>query len=362
VLSFIKLKAFFLRFITRKKITEFDIKNSRNILFLRYDRIGDMVITTPVFRELKREYPEVNISVLASKVNQTVLHNNPYVDQVYINYKNNLFRDLPTLFKLRNKKYDVCVEFDHSVIPHSIVRLRIIKPKKIISVFKEGRYGVKGSEIELYDYFTEKSKDAHFQDIWLNILSPFGVTPQSKQYDLFCTDQQKVKAVDFLSQFQKKLIIGINIEGVIKGKKITPDKLEEICHGIYHINKDIQIILLSSPKIYKNIVRLSQNMYLPYVVPSYKTASVLDVAALIGKLNLVISPDTSIVHIASAFNKPVISIHENNQDSYKLFAPTSELNRTVFAKSQKGIKDFSVSLLLKYSDELMKIIVKSHND
>ena len=52
-------------------------------------------------------------------------------------YKNNLFRDLPTLLKLRNKKYDVCVEFDHSVIPHSIVRLRIIKPKKIISVVKE---------------------------------------------------------------------------------------------------------------------------------------------------------------------------------------------------------------------------------
>ena len=173
---------------------------------------------------------------------------------------------------------------------------------------------------------------------------------------MFCTDQQKRKAVDFLLQFQKKIIIGINLEGAVKGKKITSDKLEEICHGIYHFNKDVQIILLSSPKIYKNIVRLSQNMRLPYVVPSYKTASLLDVAALIEKLNLIISPDTSIVHIASAFNKPVISIHENNQDSYQLFAPTSELNRTVFAKSQKGIKDFSVPLILRYSDELMKLI------
>ena len=103
-------------------------------------------------------------------------------------------------------------------------------------------------------------------------------------------------------------------------------------------------------------------MGLPYVVPSYKTSSVLDVAALIEKLYLVISPDTSIVHIASAFNKPVISIHENNQDSYQLFAPTSEVNRTVFSKSQKGIKDFSVPLLLKYIDELMKLINQSHND
>ena len=349
-----KLKAYFLRLLTHKKTTTFDIKNARNILFFRYDRIGDMVITTPVFRELKREHPEINISVLASKVNQTVLHNNPYLDKVYINYKNNLFRDLPTLLKLRNKKYDVCVEFDHSVIPHSITRLRIIKPKKIISVVKEGRYGVKGSELELYDYFTEKSKGAHFQDIWLNTLSPFGVTPKSKQYDLFCTDQQKRKAIDFLLQFQKKIIIGINLEGAVKGKKITSDKLEEICHGIYHLNKDVQIILLSSPKIYNNIVRLSQKMSLSYVIPSYKTASVLDVAALIQNLQLIITPDTSIVHIASAFNVPIVSIHEKNNDSYQLFAPKSQHSKTVFSEFSDRLEGYNIDNIIRDSMDLLK--------
>ena len=349
-----KLKAYFLRLLTHKKTTTFDIKKARNILFFRYDRIGDMVITTPVFRELKREHPEINISVLASKVNQTVLHNNPYVDKVYINYKNNLFRDLPTLLKLRNKKYDVCVEFDHSVIPHSIARLRIIKPKKIISVVKEGRYGVKGSELGLYDYFTEKSKDAHFQDIWLNTLSPFGVTPKSRQYDLFCTEQQKRRAVDFLLQFQKKIIVGINLEGAVKGKKITSDKLEEICHGIYHFNKDVQIILLSIPKIYKNIVRLSQKMNLPYVVSSYKTASVLDVAALIQNLQLIITPDTSIVHIASAFNVPIVSIHEKNNDSYRLFAPKSQHSKTVFSEFSDRLDGYNVDNIIRDSMDLLK--------
>ena len=349
-----RIKAYVLRILTRKNTSHFDIRHARSVLFFRYDRIGDMVITTPVFRELKREYPKINISVLASKVNQTVLHNNPYVDKVYINYKNNLFRDLPTLLKLRNKKYDVCVEFDHSVIPHSIARLRIIKPKIIISVVKEGRYGVKGSELGLYDYFTEKSKDAHFQDIWLNTLSPFGVNPKSKQYDLFCTDQQKRKAVDFLLQFQKKIIIGINLEGAVKGKKITSDKLEEICHGIYHFNKDVQIILLSSPKIYKNIVRLSQKMNLPYVVPSYKTASVLDVAALIQNLQLIITPDTSIVHIASAFNIPIVSIHEQNNDSYRSFAPKSQYSKTVFSEFSDRLEGYNIDNIIRDSMDLLK--------
>jgi hypothetical protein len=67
-----KLKAYFPRLLTNTKTTKFDIKNARNILFLHYDLIGDMVITTPVFRDLKREYPEINISVSASNVGKSL--------------------------------------------------------------------------------------------------------------------------------------------------------------------------------------------------------------------------------------------------------------------------------------------------
>ena len=63
MLSSQQIKAYFIKLLTRKKTTIFDIKKARNILFLRYDRIGDMVVTTPVFRELKLAYPEINISV-----------------------------------------------------------------------------------------------------------------------------------------------------------------------------------------------------------------------------------------------------------------------------------------------------------
>ena len=86
-----RIKAYLLRFFTsKKKARNFDIRNVKKVLFFRYDRIGDMVITTPVFRELKQAYPDIEITVLASKVNQEVLANNPYVDKIYINHKNNL--------------------------------------------------------------------------------------------------------------------------------------------------------------------------------------------------------------------------------------------------------------------------------
>ena len=40
-----------------------------------------MVVSTPIFRELKISYPNISISVLASKANKDVIKNNPYIDK-----------------------------------------------------------------------------------------------------------------------------------------------------------------------------------------------------------------------------------------------------------------------------------------
>jgi ADP-heptose:LPS heptosyltransferase len=88
-------------------------------------------------------------------------------------------------------------------------------------------------------------------------------------------------------------------------------------------------------------------------VTSYKTNTILDVAALISQLDLIITPDTSIVHIASAFNKPVVTIHENNQDSYQLFSPVSNLNKTVFSPKKSTLEGYDIQKVIKYSNELI---------
>ena len=352
----IKFKAYLLRKLTNKRSVDFDLKETSNVLFMRYDRIGDMVISTPVFRELKREYPHLKVLVLASQVNKEVLQNNPYVDEVIINNKNNFFADIPSLIKLRKQKLDVCVEFDHSVVPHTILRLRIINPKKIISVTKHGRYGVPGVELLMYDYYIKKPKDTHLRDIWLETLQPFGIKPTSNLYDLFPSDRQEKVALDFLEKYQNHFKLGINLEGAVKGKKIKDIDLEKICIGIKNVHNNIQIILLTPPTKIDRINQLIENMGLSYVTSSYKTNKILDVAALIKNLDIVITPDTSISHIASTFNKPIITIHEKNQESYQLFAPTSSLNKTVFSTEKNSLVGYDIQKVISYTNQILKEI------
>ena len=234
----------------------------------------------------------------------------------------------------------------------------IIKPKKIISVKKNGRYGVSGDELSLYDYYTEKPKKNHFRDIWLGVLKPFNITPKSNAYDLFVSDELMSKAQNFTKQYSSNFLIGINLEGAVKGKKIKFSELFNICRRLNQKDKNIQIIILSEPNNFQETSLNIQKMALNYVVMSYKTDNILSVAALISQLDLIITPDTSIVHIASAFNKPVVSIHEDNRDSYELFAPTSKLNRTVFSKSKKSLDGFSLNILLSHCSELINTIEK----
>ena len=126
------------------------------------------------------------------------------------------------------KSFDVCIELEHSVIPHAIFRLKIINPKKIISIHKDGRYGVKGSELELYDYFTEKDKKSHFGKIWLDTLIFFGITPSSNKYDFFLSNIERDRAKSFVLSMGNKIKIGINIEGSFPEKSIQKKELEQI--------------------------------------------------------------------------------------------------------------------------------------
>jgi ADP-heptose:LPS heptosyltransferase len=349
-----KIKAYLLKLLTNKQKNLFDLKKSKSVLILKYDRIGDMVVSTPIFRELKLAYPNICISVLASKANKDVIKNNPYIDKIYTNYKNNVFKDLPTLIKLRKKKFDVCIELEHSVIPHAIFRLKIIKPKKIISIHKDGRYGVKGSELKLYDYFTEKDKTSHFGKIWLDTLFFFGVKPRSSSYDFFLGNIERDKAKSFVDSLGKKIKIGINIEGSFPEKSIQKKELEKICVGLHNNFNNIIIVILTAPEKLLEKKKIISKLRLDYVVTSYSTETIIDVAALIEQLDLIITPDTSIVHIASSFDKPVVSVHENNKDSFRLWSPSSTLSKTVFAKSKYGLFDYNVDMIIKYSLDFIR--------
>lgn len=57
---------------------------NRRILIVRIDRIGDVVLTTSMPREIKKKYPDSFVAVLVRSYTRDIFINNPYVDEIII--------------------------------------------------------------------------------------------------------------------------------------------------------------------------------------------------------------------------------------------------------------------------------------
>jgi len=78
VLDILGYALFFPSKLFRKKAP----KNPKNILVVRLDHIGDFVCTAPLFKNLKKKFPDSKITVLINSVSKELAYRDPDIDKV----------------------------------------------------------------------------------------------------------------------------------------------------------------------------------------------------------------------------------------------------------------------------------------
>ncbi|MDP7194634.1 MAG: lipopolysaccharide heptosyltransferase family protein, partial [SAR202 cluster bacterium] len=275
------IKASFLKYISRSQLRPLLINDYPKFLILMHQNIGDMIVCSPILREIKIAFPNSNLQVIASQTNKDIALVNPYIDNVLI-YKNRWHRLLPLLMQLRRVNFDVAIELEAKIVTRVILMLKVIKPNCILSVTKaEGRYGLAPQDVFPYDYYTD-AKLKHQRDTCLDILRLLNIKFKNKRYDFFYLEKHRKKSFSFLSDFdQNKIIVGLNTTGSSFEKKISDDDVGKILLGLHSISNNIIIILLHKPEDIKRVNGFISDENSSYVFLSYPTESVLDIAALI---------------------------------------------------------------------------------
>jgi ADP-heptose:LPS heptosyltransferase len=80
------------------------------VLYLRHDKIGDMIISTSLINAIAQSYPTITLDVLASPANAPVLEGNPHVSSVIVWDKANPSGYRRLLRELRSARYDAVVD------------------------------------------------------------------------------------------------------------------------------------------------------------------------------------------------------------------------------------------------------------
>jgi len=327
--------------------------NIKSILFLRYDgKIGDMIVNSLMFREIKKVYPNIKIGVVARGAAIDIIKNNPNVNKIYEYHKDRKkIKDLA--LKIKEEKYDLLIDFSEMLRVNQMMLINLCGARINI--------GLDRKDWKLFDLSIESGKDfkwtEHITKRYLAYLIKLGLKKENIDisYDIYLKNEKKYEIFFNKIKENKKLIL--NPYGASKHKSFSIETLENIIN--YLKDKDIAIILVYFGDKYKELEFLEKKY--KYVYIPKKIESILDTAILIKKSDYVISPDTSIVHIASTFNKKMITVYPPKGGKYGVdhlvWAPKSEYSRVIFCKDKTGNYD-EIDINTFDFDEMKEEILK----
>lgn len=308
----------------------------KKILFLRYDgKIGDMVINTLMFREIKKKYPSIEIGVITKDGAKAIIENNPNVNKIY-EYKKGRKNIKELASKIAEDKYDLLIDFSEMLRVNQMMFINLCKARFNMGLNKENW--------NLFDISYLKPEGyIHITKIYRDILEKLGITDIDINYELFFTEEQKGKVNDLLKSINHKKIIVFNPFAASKHRDLNLENILKIGKLILK-NKNNILIFIGEKRRKKELENVIKELGKDTVFPELE--NIMETSYLINKADLLITPDTSIVHIAAAFKRKLIAIYrlDNKKEN--------EVNRHLWAPNYKeAVQIFSKDFEVKNGEE-----------
>jgi ADP-heptose:LPS heptosyltransferase len=313
-----------------------DLHNPYKVLIVQIGRLGDMILTTPLFYELERLYPHWEISVLCSPENEKIIKHSGVIKNIYV-YNKNLIKSFSLIRKLKKENFDFWIDTKPEFSDTSRMLLKYCAPKK--------SFGYNLVEKIFQVDLTRFKKGNHYTDINLSVLKYFDSSYNPllhRQPVIQIPDDIETENIDIPGD---KFKIILNVSSGQKSRIWQKEKWLELMISIDKNHNCFFIIHYLSKE--KQIIDFIRNHYDKNNCHYLEDIDIYKFACIIKKSDLVITPDTSAVHIASAFDIPVIGLYANVKWNYERFKSLSSVNEAVFSKNEKDISDITVDEVLE---------------
>lgn len=295
------------------------------VYLLRTHAIGDVLLTTPAVRAIKSAWPRTHITMLVGQKSRPVLEGNPYIDSLESFpeewwFEKKFAKILKLTWRLRQKPKDALVILHASPLIH-LWGFLIKAPIRV-------GFDENGSGFALTDRVvrTKKDYERYLADVNLDLARAMGIQADDPQLDFFPQEDELEAARGFLpppGKTGRRFLVGVapgggqNAFEKISVKHWPAAHYAELMTGL-STGRDIEFFLLGD----KNDVQVDRIVQM--AGPNVKFTNLKgrttfrELAALIYHLDLLVTNDSSPLHLAVAMKKPVVA----------LFGPTA--NWTLF--------------------------------
>ncbi len=288
-------------------------KTFKNILIVRTDRIGDVVLTTPSIKALRQAYPAARISVLVTPATFDLVNGNPYVDEILVDDRagrhKGLFGFSRLVRELRLKKFDLAVIYHTKRRYNSACYMAGI-PCRL--GYKNNKFGF---------LLTHPIKDTrslgakHEAAYCMDVLKAVGI--ENNDLDMLVPMQKEAEAWALSWMLENNLkpneFIAIH-PGSSDPAKCWPT--ENFAKLMDHLAEryPLKIVLIGSPQTATVAAAILQQARLaPQFLNLTGKTSLAQTISLLRRARLLISNDSGPVHVAAGVGTGVISLFLRNQ-------------------------------------------------
>lgn len=276
-------------------------------LIIRFSSIGDIVLTTPVIRCLKKQVSNAEVHFLTKSGFSEILSGNPYIDQVHI-----LGSDKKTLLsKLKSIKFDGVIDLHHNY--------RSWQFKRVLDCPSYSFHKLNIQKWLLVNFKINKLPNVHIVDRYLDALSFLQVKNDGQGLDFFI-QSDALTIINTLPLTHQQDYTALVIAAKHATKRLPENKIIELCKEL-----NSPIVLLGGKEDKEQGDLISKEVG-NLVYSACGKTSLHESAALIKYAKNVITHDTGLMHIAAALQKKMISIWGNTIPEFGMYPYYSNSN------------------------------------
>jgi ADP-heptose:LPS heptosyltransferase len=267
------------------------------ILVIRFSSIGDIVLTTPVMRCLKRQITGAEIHFVTKHKYASLATSNPYIDRIHLlkDSLNELIRELSAI------KFDYIIDLHHN---YRSARIRHALGVKSFSVDK-----LNIQKWLLVWLKIDRLPALHMVDRNLAAVAALGVKNDGEGLDFFVPSDEEFRISDLPDNFKHGYIAFV-IAATWATKKLPIDKIVQICKKIDH-----PVIILGGKDEFADGEEIISSLK-GNVMNFAGKLTLNQSASIVKNANVVLANDTGLMHIAAAFKKKILVFWGNTVPSF----------------------------------------------
>lgn len=294
-----------------------DLKSIKKILVIKLRHLGDVLLTSPIFKELKNKMPWAEVDVFIYKEGIDVLKGNENISEILFYDRSkktkNIFikikEDILSILKVRKKKYDLVLNLTEG--DRGAILAKFSKAKILIGYLEDLKWWKK----KIYTHFVKKPNlPRHTVEKNLDFIRRIGIFPKNKDLYFHIPENDYLHVKKFLESKNFFLKDFVLIHPTSRWRFKCYPHFNGVAKRL--IERGEKIVFVSGPKDFekkflKNILKDLDDKNI-LIFPS----SIKELAALIKMSKILICVDSLPLHIASSLKVKCIS----------LFGPTSDKN------------------------------------